>query len=305
MSKFLESGIQKLVDEFQAIGKPCPSKSSIHERRAGYLASTVLAGECHGAIEKHTDVANGIPITVYRPVHGETLPIVIYFHGGCFISGGTETHEMQLRQIATEAHAIVVCISYRLAPEFTYPAAHDDVFHAVRGIMQQGCIVGGDVANVIFAGDSAGGHLALATALRLKRNNFAQPRKLVLIYPMLDPFGRSESYRQFGEDFVITAQMLLSGFSLYAGNGASQKTLAELNLVEAMDYSGLPATYIFTAEFDPLRDEGEALYRDLLRHGVDAYCERYLGVIHGFFQLSGISETARRCIKNIADIVVS
>jgi acetyl esterase len=93
--------------------------------------------------------------------------------------------------------------------------------------------------------------------------------------------------------------MLLSGFAMYGGSQEQLKNTPELNLLDA-DLSNLPATTIITAEFDPLRDEGEMLYKKLLSYGVDAYCQRYLGVIHGFYQLSAISGSARKCIEQIA-----
>lgn len=303
MTTSLEKGIKELVEEFISSGKPCPSKQAISERRSGYLASTVLAGSSPEMEEEFIDELDGIQIKVYKPCNKADLPITIYFHGGCFISGSFETHEAQLRQLAYFSETIVICIKYRLAPEYTYPSAHDDVFQAVLSIKEHGHKYGGNTENVFFVGDSAGGQLALATTLRLKSKNLRVPRKQVLIYPMVDPLGESESYQQNGTDFIITAQMLLSGFQLYASDSNQLVCEPELNLFAKNDFQGLPPTLIITAEFDPLRDEGERLYRLLLSQDVEAYCERYLGVIHGFFQLSGVSESARRCIRNIADAI--
>ncbi len=228
------------------------------------------------------------------------LPITVYFHGGCFISGGFETHDAQLRQIALLSNSIVICIQYRLAPEHAYPAAHDDVYQAVLGIKEQAHKYGGDSEHLVFIGDSAGGQLALATTLRLKKLEQWLPRQQILIYPMLDPTGNSQSYRENGSDYIITANMLLSGFELYANCSSKEIAEPELNLLSG-DFSGLPITTIITAEFDPLRDEGELLYKLMLSQGVDAYCERYLGVIHGFFQLSGVCNSAKRCIAAISN----
>ncbi|WP_338589986.1 alpha/beta hydrolase [Shewanella khirikhana] len=298
MSIGLEAGIKELVAEFQANGCPCASMQTIAERRAGYLSSTVLAGESPVMATEFVDEINGVVVKVYKPSAEPGLAVTVYFHGGCFISGGFATHEAQLRQIAQQSNTIVICIQYRLAPEFEYPAAHDDVFQAVLGIKNHAHKYGGNTRKMVFVGDSAGAQLALATALRLKQQAW-MPSQLVLIYPMLDPFGRSASYRENGTDYIITANMLLSGFRLYAGSEQQLASAAELNLLGA-DFCGLPATSIITAEFDPLRDEGEQLYRTLISHGVDASCEHYPGVIHGFFQLSAISESARRCITSIS-----
>ncbi|KWT98707.1 lipase [Vibrio toranzoniae] len=300
MTKYLESGIRELVEEFQSNGKFCPSAQTIADRRAGYVGSTILAGESPKIASEYLDVINSIPVKIYKPTDEVNLPITVYFHGGCFISGGFETHDAQLRQIALLSNSIVICIQYRLAPEHAYPAAHDDVYQAVLGIKAQAYKYGGDSEHLVFIGDSAGGQLALATTLRLKKLEQWLPRQQILIYPMLDPTGNSQSYRENGSDYVITANMLLSGFELYANCSSKDITEPELNLLNS-DFSGLPITTIITAEFDPLRDEGEHLYKLMLSQGVDAYCERYLGVIHGFFQLSGVCNSAKRCIAAISN----
>ncbi|TOB48046.1 lipase, partial [Vibrio parahaemolyticus] len=112
MTNHLEAGIRELVEEFQSNGKPCPSAQTIAERRAGYIGSTALAGESPKIESEYFDVLNGIPVKVYKPTSEVNLPIAVYFHGGCFISGGFETHDVQLRQIALLSNAIVVCIQY-------------------------------------------------------------------------------------------------------------------------------------------------------------------------------------------------
>ncbi|EOK5707000.1 alpha/beta hydrolase [Vibrio vulnificus] len=300
MTKYLEAGIRELVEEFQSNGKLCPSVQTIADRRAGYVGSTILAGDSPKIESEYLDVINSIPVKIYKPTDEVNLPITVYFHGGCFISGGFETHDAQLRQIALLSNSIVICIQYRLAPEHAYPAAHDDVYQAVLGIKAQAHKYGGDSERLVFIGDSAGGQLALATTLRLKKLEQWLPRQQILIYPMLDPTGNSQSYRVNGSDYIITANMLLSGFELYANCSSKDITEPELNLLSG-DFSGLPITTIITAEFDPLRDEGEELYKLMLSQGVDAYCERYLGVIHGFFQLSGVCNSAKRCIAAISN----
>ncbi|MFM2484313.1 alpha/beta hydrolase [Celerinatantimonas yamalensis] len=303
MINHLELGIRELVKGFIDAGKPCPSLQSISDRRKGYASSAVLAGSSPSMAQEFVDELNGIQVKVYKPTNQSHLPVTIYFHGGCFISGGFDTHDQQLRQLAQYSNNLVVCIQYRLAPEYCYPAAHDDAYRAVLSIKEFGHQYGGDTNNITFVGDSAGAQLALTTCLRLKTKQSWLPRKQILIYPMLDPEGKSDSYIANGTDFIITANMLLSGFRLYIGEYARVLDNSELNPLEKADFVGLPPSYIITAEFDPLRDEGEKLYRLLISHGVEAYCERYLGVIHGFFQLSGVSASARRCIKNVAHAI--
>lgn len=304
MNHHLEAGIRDLVNEFQASGRPCPAKQSIADRRAGYVGSVVLAGQSPSVASEFTDVLHGIPVKVYKPTHEEALPITVYFHGGCFVSGGFDTHDVQLRQMALQSHSIVICLQYRLAPEHCYPAAHDDVYQAVLGIKEYGGNYGGDSERLVFVGDSAGGQLALATTLRLKKSQQWLPCRQILIYPMLDPYGQSQSYVDYGSDYVITADMLLSGFDLYTNSDAKVLAHPELNLLKC-DFKGLPTTTIVTAEFDPLRDEGEKLYQLMISQGVQATCQRFLGVIHGFFQLAGVSEAAKQCMALVSSQIHS
>lgn len=111
MANHLEPGIKDLVEDFQSNGKPCPSLQTIEERRTGYIGSTVLAGKSPKIEHEFLDTLNGVQIKVYKPTTESNLPITVYFHGGCFISGGFETHDVQLRQIALQSNSIVICIN--------------------------------------------------------------------------------------------------------------------------------------------------------------------------------------------------
>ncbi|MCZ3467270.1 alpha/beta hydrolase, partial [Klebsiella pneumoniae] len=136
--------------------------------------------------------------------------------------------------------------------------------------------LGVDASRITLAGDSAGGHLALVTALRLKAAGAWQPAQLILIYPMLDATASMASYASNGEDYIITRDTLLSGYEMYLA--ATPATHPDASPLWREDFHGLPPVHILTAEFDPLRDEGEVLYRRLTEQGVESSCQRYLGV---------------------------
>ncbi|MDK4550810.1 alpha/beta hydrolase [Enterobacter roggenkampii] len=295
----LEKGIDKLVQEFIAAGRPSSRKQSIDDRRSGYVASTALAGEKETRVQVETLVLEDLTFRVFSPVNApETLPCALYYHGGCFISGGFETHDNQLRQLAFYGHCRVIAVQYRLAPEHTFPAAHDDAERGADLFWQYADKLGVDKNRITFCGDSAGGHLALVTALRLKAKGLWQPVQLILIYPMLDATASFESYTLNGMDYVITRDTLLSGYEIYLA-GADRKH-PEVSPLWREDFSGLPAVHIVTAEYDPLCDEGEALFQRLTEQGVTCTAQRWLGVIHGFFQLGGISQSARDVMRDIA-----
>ena len=295
----LESGIAQLVEEFIAVGRPASREQNIDDRRAGYIASTMLAGETETRVQVEDIELDAMTFRVVSPrdTMGK-LPCVIYYHGGCFVSGGFATHDNQLRQLAFYSGCRVIAVQYRLAPEHTFPAAHNDAEAGANTIWNYAHKLGIDRANITLAGDSAGGHLALVTALRLKAARQWQPAQLMLIYPMLDATARFESYARNGQDYIITRDTLLSGYEMYMPR--TDPLHPEASPLWREDFTGLPPTHIITAEFDPLRDEGEALYQRFLEQGVECTCQRYLGVIHGFFQLAGVSQAARSAMRVVA-----
>lgn len=302
MQTALEPAIADIVDGFIAAGRPKASELSWQARREGYRSSAVLGGEREevGRIEEWYEAQYAVRL--YRPAQATPAhPALIYFHGGCFVSGDFETHDRQLRMLCNRANALVFVVHTRLAPEHVYPAAHDDALAATQAIMDRLPTWGGSSDRLILAGDSAGGHLALVTALRLKAMRASQPAALCLLYPMLDARGESDSYQRFGEDYLITADMLLSGYHAYLDTLPISHP--EASPLHHPELAGLPPIHILTAEYDPLRDEGEALYRALLVAGVEATCQRQLGVIHGFFQLAGISPAARQAIDQVAALI--
>ncbi|HDR2893261.1 TPA: alpha/beta hydrolase [Enterobacter asburiae] len=295
----LEKGIDKLVQDFIAAGRPSSRNQNIDDRRKGYIASTVLAGKTETRVQIETHVIDGLTFQVYSPLNTpETLPAALYYHGGCFISGGFETHDNQLRQLAFYGNCRVIAVQYRLAPEHKFPAAHDDAERAADLAWQNADKLGVDKNHITLCGDSAGGHLALVTSLRLKDKGLWKPAQLILIYPMLDATASFESYTLNGVDYVITRDTLLSGYDMYLQETNRQHP--EASPLWRDDFSGLPPVHIITAEYDPLCDEGEMLFQHLTEQGVTCTAQRWLGVIHGFFQLGGISQSARDVMQDIA-----
>ena len=300
----LEPEIAKLVNEFIAAGRPSSRSQSFDERRAGYVASTVLAGSLEQRVNVEDLSIDGISLRIVSPLNTEKLlPTVIYYHGGCFVSGGFSTHDNQLRQLAWLSGCRVIAVQYRLAPEHVYPAAHNDAERAANIIWQHADALNVDRHHITLMGDSAGGHLALVTALRLRNAGQWLPQQLVLIYPMLDATAASESHRINGNDYVLTNDTLMSGFEAYFPH--TDLSHPEASPLLRDDFSGLPSVHIVTAEYDPLRDEGEALFSQLIQQGVACTAQRYLGVIHGFFQLGGISQTARKLMLDISALIRS
>ncbi|MGY0156286.1 alpha/beta hydrolase [Edwardsiella tarda] len=300
----LEPEIANLVNDFISAGRPSSRNQTFQERRDGYVASTVLAGSTETRVNIEDMVIDTIPLRIFSPLNKDkVLPAVVYYHGGCFVSGGFSTHENQLRQMAFLSGCRVIAVQYRLAPEHTYPAAHNDAEYAANTVWKHAQALGIDRNRITLMGDSAGGHIALITALRVRSSGQWLPRQLVLIYPMLDATASSDSYKLNGSDYVITRDTLITGFEAYYPH--TDFNHPEASPLFRNDFSGLPPIHIITAEYDPLRDEGEALYVRMTQQGVKCTAQRYLGVIHGFFQLGGISQTARNLMRDICSLLRS
>lgn len=160
----LENGITQLVEAFIAAGRPSSREQSIDDRRAGYIASTVLAGETETRVQVEDIELDAMTFRVVSPLNATgNLPCIIYYHGGCFVSGGFATHDNQLRQLAFYSGCRVIAVQYRLAPEHTFPAAHDDAESGANIIWKYAEELGVDRNRITLAGDSAGhgtGHCA-------------------------------------------------------------------------------------------------------------------------------------------------
>jgi acetyl esterase len=220
----------------------------------------------------------------YWPADSAPLPLVVYFHGGRFLSGDLDSHDAICRLLALAAGCRVLAIDYRLAPEHRFPAAAHDAALALQWALGLGI-------PVAVAGDSAGANLAAGAALAHR----APPlRCQLLVYPMIDATCSLPSYAAFAEGYGPGAADMQRGWREYLPAGADPRDpLASPLFASAFD--GAPPALVLTAEYDTLRDEGEAYARQL---GVTA--RRYPGTIHGFFTMPGILQVARLAIADAA-----
>jgi acetyl esterase len=239
---------------------------------------------------------------VYRPVAtDDPLPIVGYFHGGGWVIMGIETHDNICRRLTNATGAVVVSIDYRLAPEHRFPAALDDCFAATQWLAEHGRDIGGDPTRLVVAGDSAGGNLAAAVALRA-RTAGPELRGQVLVYPACDAAGETESTRANGEGYLLTATAMAWFWDCYLGpDGDPADPFA--SPIHAADLAGLPAALVITAEYDPLRDEGEAYARRLDGFDVPVVQHRFTGVIHGFLGMEALVPEADAAMGEIGAFV--
>ncbi|HTU75059.1 MAG TPA: alpha/beta hydrolase [Trebonia sp.] len=237
--------------------------------------------------------AGGLRARVYRPEGGGPFPVVAFYHGGGWVIGDLDTHDNMARNICRGAEAVVVSIDYRLAPEHPFPAAAEDAVAAARWIAVHIGGLGGD-GRLAVAGDSAGGNLAAIVAQQLISDGTTLAGQL-LIYPAVDAAGGYPSRSQNGKGYFLEQDTIDWFLGHYAGASpdASDPRLSPLH----GKLSGLPPAIIVTAEFDPLRDEGEAYGAALQAAGGQADVRRYPGMIHGFFDMGGVSPAAAAAIE--------
>lgn len=225
----------------------------------------------------------------YWPVAGSALPVLVYFHGGRFISGDLESHDAVCRTLALAANCRVLAVDYRLAPEHRFPAAAEDAALAVEWAL-------GQSIPVAVAGDSAGANLASGAALPPGGRAL---RCQLLVYPMIDATCGMPSYAAFAEGYGPGAEDMKRGWREYLPEGADPRDPMASPLFAA-DLEGAPPAMVVTAEYDTLRDEGEAYARKL---GVAA--RRYPGTIHGFFTMLGTLQVARDAMRDAAAFLMA
>jgi acetyl esterase len=242
-------------------------------------------------------------IRLYHPQPDEILPVVIYYHGGGWIMGDLDSHDNICRSIAARAQVVVVSPDYRLAPEHEFPAAFEDAYAALLWARQNAALIGGDPLSLAVAGDSSGGNLAAAVALKARDGREHPISCQILIYPVLN-LGSFDtaSYRDFGAGFFLTHASMLKFREMYVPD-SSRWHDPYVSPAKAGDLSGLPPAYIITAEVDVLRDEGEAYAARLLETGVPVVLRRYNKVIHGFLGMERLTKKAFYALDDMASFL--
>ena len=227
------------------------------------------------------DPTHSVQVRIYHPSRepAERLNLIVFFHGGGWVVGNLDSHDGACRQLAIAAHAVVVSVDYRLAPEFPFPTAIEDCLRGLLWANQRRQEWGVDGA-VCVAGDSAGGNLAAVVAIRARAREDIQLAYQVLLYPVTDCDLETESYRLFAEGYGLTRDSMHWFWQQYLGQ--HDWTDPEASPLRCKSLEGLPPTYVVTAEYDTLRDEGEAYADRLTEAGVPVRRERVAGVLHGF-----------------------
>jgi acetyl esterase len=299
----LDPQILAMRDQRERDQVPPLYTQSLADARAADLASIQQGG---GAPEPVFEVADRtipgpggeLPLRVYRPSGDRPLPALLYFFGGGWVLGTIDTADGISRSLANRCGALVVVVGYRLAPEHPFPAAIDDCYAAVRWVAEHAGEIGADPARLAVGGDSAGGNLAAAVTLLARRDGQRLAGQL-LVYPNTDQLADDESMRAAADPFLFNRHSV-AWYRQHYLSGPQDAASPLASPLRAPSLAGLPPALVITAEYDPLRDQGEAYARRLAHQGVPVELSRYPGMAHGFFTMAGTVDASRTAIAQAA-----
>jgi len=241
--------------------------------------------------------AGAIPVRIYTPEGDGPFPVLVFFHGGGWVICTLDTHDGLCRALANGAGCVVVSVDYRLAPEHRFPAATEDCFAATQWVAAHAGDLRADPARVAVGGDSAGGNLT-AVVTQVARAHGGPPLAFqLLIYPAVD-FRRETGYPSMADNDqgYVLDRAAMEWFTNHYLRSDADRTNELASPLLATDLRGLPPALVITAEYDPLRDEGEAYARRLHDAGVPVTVRRYAGMMHGFFGMIAQFDTAKEAV---------
>ena len=239
--------------------------------------------------------AGDIPVRIYTPEGAGPFPALVWFHGGGWVLGDLDGADPTCCLLANAAACVVVSVDYRLAPEAKFPAAADDCYSATVWVAENASALGLNPSRIAVGGDSAGGNLAAVVSQMARDRGGPAVVHQLLVYPVTDRDFSTVSYADNADGYLLTRASMEWFWDHYLNEPADAAN-AYAAPSQAKDLTGLPAATVLTAEFDPLRDEGEAYAAKLRAAGVNTVCTRYDGMIHGFFTMANALEDGRRAV---------
>lgn len=301
----LDPQVRALLDQFA--GRPALNTLPVEVGRRAYAESSarlIPRPAAPVAVEDRTisGPAGPLRVRIYAPpTPAAGRPLVVFFHGGGWVVCDLDTHDAVCRRLALGADAVVVSVDYRLAPEHCFPAAPHDCVAATRWAIAHAEALGADPARWFLAGDSAGGNLAAAVSLQLRDEGGPRAAGQLLVYPVTAHHTAGfESYSAFAEGYGLTRDVMAWFWDLYLGAAPDAAQAAALSPLatplRAGDLRALPPALVLTAEYDVLRDEGEAYAAALREAGNRVAVERCAGMHHGFFNWGGVLDGADRAV---------
>lgn len=297
----MDDGVQKFMRDLND-GYPAVETMTAEEARAvlvGRRLAVANLGDVASADDRLISGPDGdLRVRIYRP-HGDnpSRPAVVFCHGGGFVLCDLDSHDSFCRAMSRHTEAVVVSVDYRLAPEHRAPAAVEDAFAAWNWVMGNADELGIDPARVVTAGDSAGGNLAAVTALMCRERGAPMPVGQVLIYPAIEPFFDTESYRKYSTGYVNTRDAMKYYWQQYLDDKLPSPEWL-VAPARAESHEGLPPAVVVTAGFDVLQSEGVSYSQRLRSANVPVVHRDYPGLFHGFLTIMpfGAGAAARQLL---------
>jgi acetyl esterase/lipase len=308
-----DSQMQGVLDQLAALGpKPIPSLTAQEARKQPTPADAAkremekqgksTAPDPAVATEDRSIQTPGgsLPVRIYTPKSGAgPWPVVVYYHGGGWVIANKQVYDGGARALSKMANAVVVSVDYRQGPEHKFPAAHDDALATYRWVLENAASIKGDPKRVALAGESAGGGLAVATAMAARDQTLQMPTAIVSVYPIAGTDTTTPSYVENASAKPLDRPMMSWFFEQYL-RGPQDRADPRVNLVAA-DLKGLPPTTIINAQIDPLRSEGEQLAERMRAAGVTVQQKTWDGVAHEFFGMGTVVDKAMAAQQTAAD----
>ena len=279
---------QAVADFYAAVRTTPFEELTPADARAVYNAGQIPSEE--EVFEIRDIDADGIPCRLYRPSSDTNLGLLVFFHGGGWVIGDLNSHDGVCRSLANKSGHAVLAVDYRLAPEHKFPAAYDDCADALRWAHDHAASIGVDKTRIAVGGDSAGGNLAAAVALA----EVVPLRFQLLIYPCVDMTMKSPSIDENATAPILTKSVMTWFVNNYMRDSADYENVKASPIVadDAL-LKRMPPALVVTAQFDPLRDEGEAYGKRLVENGVNCTITRFNGAFHGFFNMITLLDDAQ------------
>jgi acetyl esterase len=307
MPVVLDPDAAAVYTAFQEAGRPAYETLTPNEARELYVAARVVVNPEPPELEKIEELRipaphGAIPARLYVPKQlrktGGLAPCLVFFHGGGWVIGNLETHDVVCRKLAAEGELIVISVDYRLAPEHKFPAAVEDAITATKWVAANVQKFGIDASHLLVGGDSAGGNLAAVVALAARDGDGPRIAGQVLIYPATDAKRTHPSHSEPETSILLTHSVTTWFYANYL-NGAADVDDWRASPARAKTLKGLPPAYVLTAGADPLRDEGDEYAARLKEAGVSVTYRHFGGQFHGFFTMGKLLNQANIAAREI------
>ncbi len=240
-----------------------------------------------------------LPLRVYTPAGAGPFPVLVYYHGGGWVTNSIETHDSLCRHITRLSECVVISVEYRRPPEHKFPEPVQDAYTAMQWAFNNAYSLNSDPNRLAVGGDSSGGNMAAVVCLLSRDRGGPDIKHQLLIYPVLDYYlPGTETYKLFGAGYILDRDLLIWCWNHYL------KSNEDINNpyicpLRAASFANLPPAFIITAEYDPLREEGEHFAQKLAQSGVKVRLSRYKGMVHGFVLHWRMYDKAMVCLEEI------